>query len=232
MDFDLDLTAKVIRSNRRRTVGLIITEDAELEVRAPKKASLTSINKFINDNKSWIINKIKARKELISKYRNHTVPDDFADGNNVLYEGDAYSLKITDHDTISLFNENKILYFPRRFLPCAKQYLIIWLKHQALKKAIARVEYFSKKTKLQYNDVRITSAKGIWGSCNSKKRLVVNWRLIMAPTDVFDYIVIHEIIHLVVKNHSKLFWEKVARVIPEYKNHEDWIKKNGEILML
>lgn len=230
--FDDDLSVKLVRSSRRRTVLLTVNKNYEIEVRAPLNTSISVIKEFVNKNRSWAINKIKERKDFVSKHSDYFIPKDFVDGSSVVYEGEKYSLKISDRSDIEIFKKDGFLYFPQKFLTYAKQYFIIWLKHQAFKKAIKRAEYFSDITKLAYSEVRITSAKGIWGSCSSKKKLAINWRLILAPSDVFDYIVVHEIVHLLIRNHSKSFWNKVEEFIPSYKAHEEWLKEHGDILML
>ena len=224
-----DLADKIVRSKRRRSLALVITKDADFEVRVPYRASLSTIKKFVNENRTWIEKKIEKKKELIDRHRNHVLPKEFIDGEGVMYEGKIYKLRISDCKDV---NVSEVLYFPRKFLPQAKQYLIIWLKHRALKKITERVNYFANITGLKHKSVKISSAEGIWGSCNYRGSLIINWRLIMAPSAVLDYIVVHELAHLVVKNHSKLFWNKVKEILPDYKTHETWIKKNGEILML
>lgn len=219
-----ELIYNLIRS-RRRSIALMITQEATVEVRAPLRASLRSIKEFVNKNRSWI----EKKKDFVNKHRHYNLPKEFVDGANVTYEGDAYRLQISDCEDIKL---SDILSFPKKFLPNAKEHLTVWLKNRAREKIFERVGYFAKITRLQYRVLKITSAKGIWGSCSSKGSLNINWRLIMAPSDVLDYIVVHELTHLVEKNHSQLFWQRVKNVLPGYEQQEEWLKNNGEILML
>jgi len=219
-----DLAYKIIRS-KRRSIALVVNKDACLEVRAPLKVSLKSIEEFIDKNRTWI----EEKKDFVNKNRHRTFPKKFVDGEHAMYEGSSYKIQIIDCEEIDI---SDFLYFPKKFLPQANQRLIIWYKYRAIKKITERVNYFASMNQLQYKVVRITSAEGIWGSCNAKGSLSVNWRLIMAPPDILDYIVVHELTHLIVRNHSKLFWSKVAEIMPDYKTHETWLKKNGSILML
>ena len=215
---------KIIRS-KRRTLALVITKDATLEVRAPLKLSLDFIEKFVNKKRSWI----EKKKALVSNKRDRTQPKKFVDGEEFMYEGEVYRLQIGDCESINL---SSVLFFPKKFLPQAKHHLTIWYKNKALKKIIERVNHYADKAQLQYKAIKITSAGRSWGSCSAKGSLNINWRLLMAPPIILDYIVVHELVHLVERNHSKQFWNKVQKILPDYKEHEVWIKQNGDALML
>ena len=208
---------------------MFIGEHGDLEIRAPLKASLALIQKAVTNNQTWIAKNSKKKKEFINKYRNFTIPENFLDGEQIVYQGETYKLQIGDFKNISI---DDCCLFPKEFLPQARQRLIIWLKHQAHKKVAQRAKYFATITQLQHTDTKITSAKGIWGSCNSSGKLAINWRLIMAPPEILDYVIVHEIAHLKIRNHSKLFWDEVKETLPDYKKSEAWIKNYGGILML
>jgi len=166
-----DLKSKIVRVRRRRSIALVITKDAKLEVRAPLKASLKSIEEFVNENRSWVEKKIREKRAFIDKYRRYIFPEDFVDGAQVTYEGKTYQLQISDCQDIIV---SDLLQFPKKFLPHAEQYLIIWLKHQALKKTTERTKFFANITDLKYKSIKITSAESIWGSCGPNNSLIVN----------------------------------------------------------
>ncbi len=90
-----------------------------------------------------------------------------------------------------------------------------------------RVEQIANKHGFSYNTIKITSAQTRWGSCTSKKNLNFTYRLVLAPQEVMDYVIVHELCHLRQMNHSKKFWNEVATIMPDYKNQELWLKKNG-----
>jgi len=101
-----------------------------------------------------------------------------------------------------------------------------------MKKYAKELNCMLKKKGLRYNRIKITNALKTWGSCSHQGNLNFTWRLIMAPLNVVDYVVVHELIHLDEKNHSRTFWEKVEILMPGYKEHKEWLKKNGHILKL
>ena len=104
------------------------------------------------------------------------------------------------------------------------------LAEQALKLIPQRVEYFARQVGVDYGRITIRNQKTRWGSCSSKGNLNFNWRLIFAPEEVVDYIVVHELAHRKEMNHSRAFYDVVASILPDYKVREKWLKENGEKL--
>ncbi len=103
-------------------------------------------------------------------------------------------------------------------------------KQQALRHIWERAGYFSDLLGSSFKKIKITNARKRWGSCGSNGTLSFSWRLILAPPQVIDYIVAHEVAHLRVGNHSRKFWNTVASLYPEYKTHQKWIKENSHLL--
>ena len=90
-----------------------------------------------------------------------------------------------------------------------------------------RVSYFARLMGVSYRNITIREQKTRWGSCSSEKNLNFNWKLILAPPEVLNYVVIHELCHLKEMNHSKAFWDEVEKVMPEYETYKLWLKENG-----
>ena len=90
-----------------------------------------------------------------------------------------------------------------------------------------RVSYFARLMGVSYRNITIREQKTRWGSCSSEKNLNFNWKLILAPPEVLDYVVVHELCHLKEMNHSKAFWDEVGKVMPEYETYKLWLKENG-----
>lgn len=107
-----------------------------------------------------------------------------------------------------------------------------WYRAQAKKILEERVNIYASQHGLQYKKIGITSARTRWGSCSPNGLLNFSWRLIMAPMEAVDYVVVHELAHTVFHNHSKRFWKKVEKIMPDYKACRKWLRKNGPALML
>ena len=151
-------------------------------------------------------------------------PKEFVNGEGFLYLGRYYRLKIVDDQEVPLEFENGF-YLSRNALPQARKVFIEWYKKMAYKKISERVRWYAQKRGFKYNKVNITNAQKRWGSSSSNRNLNFPWRLIMAPLPVIDYVVIHELVHLEEKNHTKLFWNKVKMLMPDYEKYKDWLKK-------
>ena len=89
-----------------------------------------------------------------------------------------------------------------------------------------RAEYFAHLIGVTFNKLRLKEVKTLWGSCSPKNNLTFNWKLVMAPAEVIDYVVVHELCHLRERNHSKRFWTLVKEFAPDYKVHRKWLKEN------
>ncbi|MBF0406819.1 MAG: M48 family metallopeptidase [Candidatus Riflebacteria bacterium] len=112
----------------------------------------------------------------------------------------------------------------------ARTLLVDWLRNEASVHLNSRVKYFSERMVIRYNQVVIKDTRSRWGSCSGKGNINFNWRIIMAPEEVIDYIVIHELAHITNMDHSKSFWNVVKNYCAEYKNHQMWLRVNGEKL--
>jgi len=113
-----------------------------------------------------------------------------------------------------------------------EQALGSWLRNKAEQVIDERLVYYRDIVGVSYHRFCIKAQKTRWGSCSSKGNLNFNWRLVMAPLWVLDYVVVHELSHLKHMNHSKEFWDTVAMHIPEYKKAVAWLKENGRSLKL
>ncbi len=134
------------------------------------------------------------------------------------------------HVSMSLKADRFLL--ERRALPQAEAAFAAWYKAQARGLVEERVRHFAARYGFSYRQVRITSARTRWGSCSSKGRLCFTWRLVMAPPECIDYVVVHELAHLRVANHSLAFWHVVSAILPDYKARRKWLHDNGRLLTL
>ncbi len=178
---------RVIRSSRR-TLGLEITEDARLVVRAPLNAPQKGIEKILFKKRFWIESRqkiAKARSEETGRFLRHYRAVD------------------------------------------AKP-----LKQKALEQITKSAETYAARAGVKYKSLRLSNARKRWGSCSLKGDVRVNWRLVLAPSEVLDYVVVHELMHLEEKNHGKKFWGRVRQFIPDYERHREWLRRNQNLLNL
>lgn len=217
---------KIIRT-KRKTIALQVTDDATLVVRAPFGVDDNTIIKVVQKHKEWIEKKKKEIETRDPKFS----PKEFVNGEGFYYLGKYYKLEIVDNQKEPLKFENGF-YLSKDALPRVKEVFFQWYKKAAYEKISERVKWYSQKSGYKYNKINITNAQKRWGSCSPKGYLNFAWRLIMAPLSVVDYVVIHELVHIQERNHSKNFWNKIKVLMPDYEKYDWWLKENSHLLRL
>ena len=214
---------KIVRSNRK-TVALIVTQDATLVVRAPVYTPMAYIERLVSKKSSWIKQKIA---EVLKRPK--PPAKEFVGGEGFLYLGKLHKLHIVDDPSLIIELKDR-LYISKNSLPQARKVIMQWYKEEALKIIRERCAWYAKITGYKPASIKITNAQKRWGSCGPKRTLNFSWRLVMAPMEVIDYLVVHELVHIEHPDHSKLFWTKVQSILPDYKKREQWLKQNGRLL--
>jgi predicted metal-dependent hydrolase len=222
-----DIPFQLIHS-RRSTIALIVGRDGKLVVRAPYHASRAVILAFIEQKAGWI----RAKQEEARKRLSQTTTRQYASGETFLYLGSAYPLVVVDRARASISFQDGQFLIARATLPRAKEAFIAWYKKQARQVIEQRAQLYAARYHLNYRQIKITSARTRWGSCSSRGSLNFTWRLVMAPQPVIDYVVVHELAHLVEKNHSKKYWAQVGAMMSDYAKYVQWLKTNGHHLAL
>jgi predicted metal-dependent hydrolase len=220
------MTIKIDRlfRSRRRTIALIIEDNGSVTVRAPLHAPDTLIQQFVDSKTGWVEQKRKQAQDQQSLKKK------FVQGETFLFLGHSYPLRFVDRQRPVLALDADFS-LSRNAIPRAELAFERWYRAQAAQMIGERTQAYAHQFGLRYQRLRISSARTRWGSCSSSGTLSFTWRLIKAPLEVVDYVIIHELAHLKVRNHSKQFWAEVEKMLPTYKKHRDWLKKNGKFLM-
>ena len=209
---------KIIRS-KRKTLSLTINENAELIIRAPNRLSIEKIQDFINEKENWI----NRKKRLIE----NQIKDVTSNHNKLLYLGNLFPINVEQNASKELFFTGEE-FIANSIEPDSLTLSIKkWYKNKFKEIALPRVAYFANKHNLMVNQVRIKNQKTMWGSCSSKNNINLNYLLLMAPMGVIDYVIVHELVHTIHRNHSTDFWDSVESIMPEFQEHKRWLKKNG-----
>ena len=219
-------TYQIIRSNRK-SFSLEITPDGQLTVRAPKSASDAQIKAVVAQKAAWIE---KSRARLAEKFPKQRTKA-FTTGESFWYLGQQYPLRLTDRQRPSLDLDGNF-FLSRHAQGQAKAVFITWYREETRQITYQLIESYAKQYELKVNAVRITSARTRWGSCSGKGNLNFTYRLCMAPLPVIEYVVVHELAHLQVRNHSQSFWAEVAKMYPDYQKARAWLKQHGHFLTL
>lgn len=215
-----------LHRSKRKTLSLMIDRQARLIVKAPIKMPLAVIHSFILQKEKWIN---KKQTEILDKFS--IVKDkEFVEGELFYYMGKQYPLFINPEASFALhFDGEKFILNPK-FNKHGREIFKLWYTLQAKRVIINRASELSKNMHLPVANIRISHASRRWGSCSAKKNLNFSWRLMLAPSEIIDYIIIHELAHTLQMNHSEKYWGIVEKLMPDYREHEKWLRKNSFLL--
>lgn len=215
----------IVRTNRR-SLSLTIDKNGELIVKAPKRMDIDDILKFIKQKENWISTKQNQVKNELAKNKKILEYDVF------LFCGKQYKKVYVLKQKDIILDEN-IFSIPAN-LTKEKEFKLIkkWYIDMTKDILVLRVNYFADLMQLNYLGVGIDNCKTRWGSCSKSGILKFNLRLSMLPHKVIDYIIIHELSHLVEFNHSKQFYEIVGSIMPDWQVQRKKLKEYGYLLGL
>jgi len=218
---DYQIKVKPRLSLKAKRVSIKVNNRFEVELIVPSRMPLKKALKFLNDNETWIRNKL-----VISHKYNNT---EFIDGNIIPILGTNY--KITHSGNlrgVTIIEDSKLVVNgPIEF---TSRKVETFLREQISQLATKLAINSSELLGLKYNKITIRDTNTRWGSCSSNGNISLCWRLVFAPLPVVNYVICHEIVHLAHMNHSKQFWQKVEKICPDYKKHRKWLKNNSSIL--
>ena len=228
-----------IRRSRRAKRARIVVYPAKVEVVAPLLMREKSIHSFVADKRTWIENTLE-KLEMRQAQVKSMAPVRYVEGARIPYLGRNYKLTIRPGrmKTIRIeFNDGFIACVPPYLLDHDPGYqirdaLVRWMKITAQQVAEEYVSHHAQKLQLFPRSIRIKKQKSRWGSCGIHNDINLNWVLILAPPEVFEYVVVHELSHIEFRNHSADFWSLVAAHLPGYQQQRNWLKVNGGSLMM
>ncbi len=228
---------EIKRTNRKCSIAIQII-NYNIKVIAPRTLSDKKINEFVINKKSWIEAKLKLQSEYVLPKAKKYINDEIFS-----YLGDKYSLKIIISDSPKVKLEKKYIKVPigpkynnrenwdintkRSFI---KDALAVWYTEQAYKCLLKKTKYYSAKLGVYPKTIKVSHYKSRWGSCSITGDISYNWRIISAPHFIINYLVVHELCHLLEMNHSRSFWQNVESLLPDYKKRRKWLKLNSNTL--
>lgn len=224
------------QSSRRRTASIVIHPERGVVVHTPRRYTRAWVEDFLREKSRWVLRHI-ARLE---RERTRKAAQSWRQGAEVPYLGRRYTLRFVldggqggvrledDAIAVGLSLEGSALPFDEEI----KVRMAAWYREQAAQLLTARVGHFKGMLGVDPQKIRVKQQKRRWGSCSAKGALNFNWQLILAPLDILDYVVVHELCHLLVLNHSARFWQHVEGILPDYRERRRWLRKNDFTLTL
>jgi len=217
---------QLLRS-KRRSIGFQITSTG-LQITAPRWVSLAEINSAIVSKQRWILKNLQEQRERPPPPVE--IPTEWTTGAQLLFLGHNATLKV-DYGAPTRFDvETGIitLNLPADSSPAlCKKHLLAWLMSQARRQFSERLPYYAAQLGVEYHSFTLSSANTRWGSCNAEGKIRLNWRLIHFSPRLIDYVIAHELAHLLEMNHSPRFWAKVKKVFPDYEVAREELNELG-----
>jgi predicted metal-dependent hydrolase len=229
--FDIQLGIRKVtytlkRSTTGRLVWLRINPNTGLVVTIPRHYPKQDIPSFLTSRSEWIIKHLdKLANELEERNNPHSGAN-----RTIRYLGNSLPIihiNNSSEDRITL-ESNRLLIKHRSEAPIQSHAeVLIWLQQEAVGLIRHKVAFWGRLMGFRFRNVTIRDQHTRWGSCSRLKNLNFNWRIVMAPEPVLDYVIIHELCHLKEMNHSPSFWTLVARHSPDWRTHRRWLNSHG-----
>ena len=232
--FGIDNTSleiQIERTNRKRTISLQVKNN-KLIIKAPRTVSRKSLDEVIQRKQKWI------KQRAILNFEEQNLRNrKFIDNEKFYFRGNEYRLSLIFGSEEEVKIVDGLLLVTRiddRSLDRknVKSLIEDWYVRESAKILNTRTNEFAKKMKVQPMGVTVKNYVSKWGSCTAKNKISYNWRIIMAPDCIVDYLIIHELCHIIEHNHSKNFWHHVGTYCENFQKKRNWLRENGHTLVL
>lgn len=204
----------------KNTIKLYIVDHEQVQIIAPVKLSQEKILKILEEKERW---HFKEKPIFIDKFKSQ-----IEEGSLFWYLGHQYKIHFQKKGTKPQIVHHEI-HLPAKGLSKEKIKALLqkWYKKEARQYFIKRVPQIAQEFGFTFSSLRMSSAKTRWASCSYKDSLAFSWRLIQAPPWVIDYVILHELVHTKIKNHSSEFWKELSKFYPNYKEANHWLKAHA-----
>jgi predicted metal-dependent hydrolase len=222
-----------IRRSSRARHARIVVDPSGVEVVVPQRMSLREVEPFVASKRPWI-------ERTLHRYRQADAAGpavELRDGGTVPYLGRELTLSVRvepgrQRPYVALRGERLHVKVGSPGPVAIRDALERWYRRRARAEVGARLDAAVERTGAAYASLTIRGQRTRWASCSDRGSMSFNWRLLLAPAPILDYVVEHEVAHLAVMGHSRRFWALVARRCPDYRAHERWLRRYGSTLRL
>ena len=221
-------TAYVIkRSPKRRKLTITVERDRSVVVHAPESTPEETIREVVESKRHWIYAKTKHTQKYTE--RPHLPGKELVNGESTLYLGREYQIEIIPTDSTEIRFERRFL-IPASLAGERRSVLRNWYIDRAKAWLLPKVKSSAATLGVEFTSAKIVDNRFRWGSCTVKDNVTLNWRLIKAPMFVIDYVIMHELAHLLEANHTPRFWNIVRTHAPRVEKARSWLRDHGQVL--
>jgi len=223
----MNLSYTTVRSAKRKKLTITVERDSSIVVHAPAHATDEAIDRVVQAKRQWLYEKLNEAPKY--QARPHAPGKEVVNGESALYLGQEYPI------TLSVVEAKEVIFERGFVVPAldqaqARKSLRDWYGQQAKGVILPRVSRFANELGVHVAQTSIVDDKLRWGACTAKGNIRLNWRLIKAPMPVIDYVVVHELAHLLEANHTPNFWSIVRAKVPGAEKSKAWLRAHGQLL--
>jgi predicted metal-dependent hydrolase len=222
-----DLSYRTVRSLKRRTLTITVERDQEVVVRAPVAMSDDEVRRCVDTKREWIFEKLRSSQKYQAP--KHPPGKEVVNGESAPYLGRDYRIVLTETQS------GAVEFVDAFMVPPAQQtrrrsVLRDWYIAQAKETILSRAEQHAREMGVSFTTAKVVHNRYRWGSCTVRDSVNFNWRLIKAPMFVIDYVIVHELAHLIEGNHTTAFWSIVRARTPTMDKARAWLREHGQML--
>jgi predicted metal-dependent hydrolase len=240
---EFDFSYQIRTSARRKTLSITVYPDNRVVVHAPATCSRVTIARFIEQKSAWVRKALETNRQRERKVGEKS----FATGATLLYLGKEYTLRVEGGHPPGVYLEEDHICVR---LPGAdgaqerntgsecdvssmvREQLGAWYVSRALEEVRRRLPLHAARIGVSPGRITIKAMRSRWGSCSMSGRISLAWNIIMAPVEIVDYLIVHELCHLVYHDHSERYWALVGTILPDHRDRRRWLRENGGRLRL
>ena len=223
-----DIEYTLLPGTDRQTTDIVIERNGEITVRPPRDLPPERVDAVVDMKRLWIYRNLAEWRDLNAS----AVIREWVNGESFLYLGGTYRLSIERIDGADLqlkegrFRLSRAL-VEREGSQGARKAFEAYYAHKGLERARQRVEYFAPKVGVSISKIEVKDIGYKWARCSKDGALAFHWKCMMAPARIFDYLIVHELCHLIHRNHTTAYWNEVDKVMPDYRERKNWLRKYG-----
>ncbi len=226
-----DIDYQLLPGSKRKTTDIVIERDGVVTVRPPADYTPEQVDALVESKRMWIYRNLAEWKDLNTS----AVAREWVNGETFLYLGRAYRLSLVSDQECALQLKEGRFCLKRSVVEqggteAARQAFESYFGDKGMQRFHERATYFAPKVGVKIAGVKVKDMGYRWASCGKGGTLNFHWKCMMAPARIIDYIVVHELCHLHQRNHSDAFWNEVDKIMPDYVERKEWLRKHGASL--
>lgn len=218
-----DLCFEVRRSQQRRALEITVDRGGELILSAPSDVADVTLRDFVQRKRMWVYKQL-ARKEALTRETRRKV---FVDGENFTYLGRTYRLRLVDECDAAVKLQGGRFVMQKALASTGREHLIRWYCERARPWLWAKVQDYASRMEVTPAGIRVQDLGYRWGSCGKGALLYFHWKTILLPARIAEYVVVHEMAHLLEQHHTPEFWRRVERAMPDFERRKVWLAAKG-----